>query len=97
MAETLGSVTGASKKMRPDTAMGSLFRVPTIEYVVDEVALTHHADVYEMKIEETPVKIIAAIMLFLEIAGKFFAMLMEDQSSTTKDATRRMGIVSRLL
>ena len=31
MAETLGSVTGASKKMSPLTAMGSLLRAPTME------------------------------------------------------------------
>ncbi len=31
MADTLGMVTGASKKMRPDTAIGSLLRAPTME------------------------------------------------------------------
>lgn len=31
MAVTLGTVTGASKKMRPDSAIGSLFKAPTIE------------------------------------------------------------------
>lgn len=45
MADTLGIVTGASKKTNPETAMGSLLSAPTIEYVVDDVALTHHADV----------------------------------------------------
>lgn len=45
IAETLGSVTGASKKMRPEIAMGNLFRAPTIEYVVEEVARTHQAEV----------------------------------------------------
>ena len=45
MAETLGMVIGASKKMRPLKAMGSLLRAPTIEYVVDEVTRTHHAEV----------------------------------------------------
>jgi len=78
-------------------AIGSLFRAPTMEYVVDEVALTHHAEVYEMKIEAIPVKIMAAMILFLEISGKFFAILTEDQSSAIKDATKRTGIVSRLL
>ena len=45
IAETLGTVTGASKKTRPLTAMGILFKAPTIEYVVDEVTRTHQADV----------------------------------------------------
>jgi hypothetical protein len=45
MAETLGNVTGASKKMRPDSAIGNLFRAPTMEYVVEDVTRTHHADV----------------------------------------------------
>ena len=31
MADTLPRVIGASKKMRPLTAMGSLLRAPTIE------------------------------------------------------------------
>jgi hypothetical protein len=31
IAETLGIVTGASKKIKPDTAIGSLLRAPTIE------------------------------------------------------------------
>lgn len=45
IAETLGMVKGASKKMRPDTAIGSLLRAPTIEYVVEDVTRTHHAEV----------------------------------------------------
>jgi hypothetical protein len=31
IADTLPRVTGASEKMRPDTAMGSLFKAPTME------------------------------------------------------------------
>jgi hypothetical protein len=31
MADTLPNVTGASKKIRPLTAMGSLFKAPTME------------------------------------------------------------------
>lgn len=31
MADTDGMVNGASKKMRPETAIGSLFRAPTME------------------------------------------------------------------
>ena len=45
MAETLGIVIGASKKMRPLRAMGNLLRAPTMEYVVDEVTRTHQAEV----------------------------------------------------
>lgn len=45
MAETLPNVTGASKKTRPETAIGSLFKAPTIEYVVEEVTRTHQAEV----------------------------------------------------
>ena len=45
MADTLGSVTGASKKISPLKAMGSLFKAPTMEYVVEDVTRTHHADV----------------------------------------------------
>ena len=44
MAETLGSVTGASKKMRPLMAMGILLRAPAMEYVAADVARTHHAE-----------------------------------------------------
>jgi len=45
MALTLPNVTGASKNTNPDKAIGSLLRAPTIEYVVDEVTRTHHAEV----------------------------------------------------
>ena len=44
IAETLPKVTGALKKMRPLTAIGSLLRAPTIEYVVDDVMRMHHAE-----------------------------------------------------
>lgn len=35
---------GASKKIKPDKAIGSLFKAPTIEYVVDEVTRTHQPE-----------------------------------------------------
>lgn len=45
IAETEAKVTGASKKTRPERAIGSLLRAPTIEYVVEEVTRTHQAEV----------------------------------------------------
>ena len=54
MAVTLPKVTGASKKIRPLMAMGSLFSEPTIEYVVDEVTRMHHAEQYEMEMAARP-------------------------------------------
>jgi hypothetical protein len=54
IAETLPNVTGAAKKIRPAMAMGSLFRAPTIEYVVDDVTRMHHAEQYEMKLAARP-------------------------------------------
>lgn len=54
MAETEPKVTGASKKIRPEIAIGSLFRDPTIEYVVEDVTRTHQAVAYEMKIVPRP-------------------------------------------
>ena len=54
MADTLPNVTGAAKKMRPATAIGSLFNAPTMAYVVDDVARTHQAVLYEMKIAARP-------------------------------------------
>ena len=45
IAETDGIVTGASKKMRPLSAIGNLLSAPTMEYVVDEVTRTHQAEV----------------------------------------------------
>jgi hypothetical protein len=50
-----------------------------------------------MKIEAMPVKIMAEMMAFRAEMGKFLAMLTADQSSTTRDATSRMGMVRRLL
>ncbi len=97
MAVMLPSVLGASKNTSPETAIGSLLRAPTIEYVVDEVARTHQADVYEMKIDAIPVKIMAATMAFRDSGGKFLAMFTEDQSSASRDPMSRIGIVSRLL
>lgn len=54
MADTLPKVTGASKKIRPLTAMGSLLSAPTIEYVVEDVTRMHHAEQYEMKMAARP-------------------------------------------
>jgi hypothetical protein len=65
--------------------------------VVDDVTRTHHADVYEMKTEERPVKIMAPMMLVRDSTGKFFAMFAEDQSYTISEAKTRMGMVRRLL
>lgn len=44
MADTLLNVIGASKKTNPLIAMGSLFKAPTIEYVVDDVTRWHHVE-----------------------------------------------------
>jgi hypothetical protein len=54
MADTLPKVTGAEKKTRPLIAIGSLFRAPTIEYVVEDVTRMHQAEQYEMKIAARP-------------------------------------------
>jgi hypothetical protein len=54
MADTLPKVTGAEKKIRPLIAIGSLFRAPTIEYVVEDVTRMHQAEQYEMKIAARP-------------------------------------------
>lgn len=97
IADTLGNVTGASKKTNPLTAIGNLFRAPTMEYVVEEVTRTHQADVYEMKTEESPEKIIAAMMFRRRSSGKFFTTLSDDQFSTNIDAMRRIGIERTLL
>ena len=97
IAETLGSVTGASKKMRPLNAIGSLLSAPTMEYVVDEVTRTHQAEVYEMKTEDKPEKIMAIIRLFRCSAGKFLATFLDDQFSTNREAMTRIGIERRLL
>ena len=44
IADTLPKVTGALKKTRPLIAIGSLFKAPTIEYVVEDVTRMHHAE-----------------------------------------------------
>ena len=54
IADTLPNVTGAEKKMSPLTAIGSLLRAPTIEYVVEDVTRIHQAEQYEMKIVARP-------------------------------------------
>lgn len=54
IAETLPKVTGASKKTRPLTAIGSLLRAPTMEYVVEEVTRMHQAEQYEIKMVANP-------------------------------------------
>ena len=97
IAETLGMVTGASKKMRPLNAIGSLFKAPTIEYVVDEVTRTHQAEVYDMNTEESPENTIARTMLLRRSVGKFFVTFSDDQSSTKNEANKRIGIDKRLL
>ena len=97
MAETDGIVTGASKKIRPLSAIGNLLRAPTIEYVVDEVTRTHQAEVYEIKTEDRPENTMAAIMLLRDSIGKFFITFSEDQFSMKTEARRRMGIERTLL
>lgn len=97
IAETLGNVTGASKKMRPESAIGSLFNAPTMEYVVDEVTRTHHADVYEMNTDDRPDMTMAIITLLRVSGGKFCLIFFEDQSSMVRVAMIRIGIDSRLL
>lgn len=97
IAETDGIVTGASKKIRPLSAIGNLLRAPTIEYVVDEVTRTHQAEVYEIKTEDRPENTMAAIMLLRDSIGKFFITFSEDQFSMKTEARRRMGIERTLL
>jgi len=65
--------------------------------VVDEVVRTHHAEVYEIKMEESPEKIIAIIMLLRRSSGKFRLMLAEDQSSKRRELKKRTGMERRLL
>ncbi len=97
IALTLPRVTGVSKKTRPLRAMGSLFKAPTIEYVVDEVTRTHQAEVYEIKTEERPEMIIIDMTVLRVAGGKFLTMFSDDQFSSTKEQTRRIGMVRRLL
>jgi hypothetical protein len=54
MADTLPKVTGAEKKIKPLIAIGSLFKAPTIEYVVEEVTRIHQAEQYEINIAARP-------------------------------------------
>jgi hypothetical protein len=54
IADTLPKVTGALKKTKPLTAIGSLLRAPTIEYVVEEVTRMHQAEQYDMKMVARP-------------------------------------------
>ena len=54
IADTLPTVTGAAKKIRPLMAIGSLLRAPTMEYVVEEVTRMHQAEQEEMKIAAMP-------------------------------------------
>lgn len=61
------------------------------------MARTHHADVYEMKIDDKPVKIMAPKIPFLVLGGKFLSRFEDDQSSARREAIIKMGIVSRLL
>jgi len=68
-----------------------------MEYVVDPVTRTHHADVYEMNTEDNPEIIIALITHVRLSAGKFNATLAEDQSSNRMENTSRMGMLKRLL
>lgn len=97
MADTLPKVTGASKKIRPESASGSLFSAPTIEYVVDEVTRTHHADVYEMNTDERPDRTMAKKMLDRFTGGKLRRMFSEDQSSRKRVQSTNKGIERRLL
>lgn len=97
MAETLPTVIGAEKKISPLTAIGSLFKAPTIEYVVDDVTLMHQAEQYEMNIPANPEYNMPTRMPLRDSGGKFLAKLAADQSSTRMEQTTRTGTVSRLL
>jgi hypothetical protein len=97
IAETPGNVTGSWKNTKPLTAIGSLFKAPTMEYVAPDVTRTHHAEVYEIPAAPKPVTIIAKKMLFLLSGGNVLAILSADQSSKKNVAKARRGIVRRLL
>ena len=58
---------------------------------------THQADVYEMKTDDRPEKIMARIRLLRCAAGKFLLIFSEDQFSKKIEQIRRMGIDKRLL
>jgi hypothetical protein len=97
MAETLPTVTGAAKKMRPLMARGSLFKAPTIEYVVEEVTRMHQAEQYEMRIAPRPEYIMPTKRALRVSGGKFRARFALDQSSATNEQTMSTGIVRKLL
>ena len=78
---------GASKKIKPDKAIGNLFKAPTMEQVVDEVTRTHQPEQYEIPTEAIPEIIIAVN----ESLDKLVAKLAEDQSSKQKEATNKIG------
>jgi hypothetical protein len=59
MADTLPTVTASPKKIMPLAATGSLFKAPTMLYVVLLVARMHQAVVYEMKTAAAPEMTIA--------------------------------------
>ena len=58
---------------------------------------THHADEYEMKTVMKPETIMAVMMLLREEGGKLRDRFSGDQSSISREAARRMGMVRRLL
>lgn len=64
---------------------------------MEDVTRTHHAEVYEMNTEERPEMTMAVIKGLRFSGGKFLAMLADDQSSINSEATRRIGMVSKLL
>jgi hypothetical protein len=97
MAEQLPKVAGASKKIKPLMAIGSLFKAPTMEYVVEVVTRTHQAEEYEMKTVERPDKTMAVMTELRFSGGKHLEMLADDQSSTMSEAASKIGMVSRLL
>jgi hypothetical protein len=65
--------------------------------VVEDVTRTAQAEVYEMKTVDMPEMTMTMMTVLRCSGGKFFWMFAEDQSSTRIDATRRMGMVRRLL
>ncbi len=65
--------------------------------MVDEATRTHQAEVYEMKTDDSPEKIMARTRLFRWAGGKFLLMFSEDQFSKKMEQIRRIGIDRRLL
>ena len=74
-------VTASPKKTMPESAKGSLFRAPTMLYVVELVARMHQAVVYEMKTAHAPEKIMAENNDWRVSGGKFLLKLAALQSS----------------